>query len=116
MAKKDKAAPAADGAATAEAPAKAEVVKQPSANGVTRPRDGTATGRVWAITDELSKAAGSLVGRADVMKAGEAEGLNPATIATQYGRYRKFYGIKAEPRAAKAEAGAPSEGTAAVEE
>lgn len=87
-------APAAPQAQAEQAP------KQPSQNGVTRPRSGTATGRVWEIADALSGEAGKPVPRGDVMKAGEAEGLNSATIATQYGRWRKFHGLgrySAEP-------------------
>ncbi len=83
--------------------------KQPSANGVTRPKDGTKTGRVWAIADDLSTKAGP-ASRKDVLQAGEAERLNPATIATQYGRWRKFYGLgKAVKAAAATEDGAEVE-------
>ena len=68
---------------------------QPKANDVTRPKDGTKTGQVWAIADKLSQEGDNTVPatRGDVMKAGEAAGLNPATIATQYGRWRKFHGL-----------------------
>jgi hypothetical protein len=66
---------------------------QPSAHGVTRPRSGTATGRVWEIADELSAQAKQPAARADVLKAFESEGGNPATGATQYGRWKKFHGL-----------------------
>ncbi len=94
-------------AATEEVAAPAP--KQPSANGVTRPKDGTKTGNVWAIADKLSTKEGPAA-RKDVMQAGEAEGLNTATIATQYGRWRKFHGLG---RAAKP---AATEDAAEVEE
>jgi hypothetical protein len=84
---------AAAPAAPAPAAQATATPKQPSQNGVTRPRSGTATGRVWEIADSLSQAAGKPVPRGDVMKAGEAEGLNSATIATQYGRWRKFHNL-----------------------
>lgn len=64
--------------------------QMPSNNGVTRPRPGTATGRVWEIADELSKQTGQPAVRAEVLKAFEAEGGNSSTGATQYGRWRKF--------------------------
>jgi len=83
--------------------------KQPAQNGVTRPKAGTKTGRVWEIADELSTSDGPAA-RKDVMAASEAEGLNTATIATQYGRWRKFHGLG---RAAVAVA---AEDTAEVEE
>lgn len=90
MAKKDK----QEDTETVEAPeAKTPAPKQPSQNGVSRPKSGTATGRVWEIADELSKAAGGPAARADVLKAFEAEGGNPATGATQYGRWKKFHGL-----------------------
>lgn len=87
----------------------ATAVAQPQQNGVTRPKDGTKTGRVWEIADELSAQQGSPAPRGDVMKAGEAEGLNPATIATQYGRWRKFHGLGRVTRAASADDGAEVE-------
>ena len=92
------------GTATVEAPP-----KQPSQNGVTRPKTGAKTGRVWEISDELSTSDGPAA-RKDVMAAGEAEGLNSATIATQYGRWRKFHGL------GRAAVAAASEDTAEVEE
>lgn len=79
---------------TVEAPAAAPpVVKQPAQNGVTRPRTGTATGRVWEIADALSAQGGKPAARAEVLKAFEAEGGNSSTGATQYGRWRKFHGL-----------------------
>jgi hypothetical protein len=96
----DGSAPAA--AETAKPAAPAKII----AHGVTRPADGTKTGRVWAIADELSKALGKPVPRADVMKKGEAESINSATIATQYGKWRVFNGLKgvttSEPKPPKA--------------
>lgn len=74
------------------------------ANGVVRPKDGTQTGRIWAISDDLSKKKGSPVERKDVLEQAAAEGLNESTAATQYGRWRKFHGLKGEPRAVKATA------------
>lgn len=76
-------------AAKQEKPKRERIVQ----NDVARPGPGTATGRVWEICDQLSKKAGQPAARGDVMKAGEKEDLNPATIATQYGRWRKFHGL-----------------------
>lgn len=85
---------AAEVPAAAASPAKPAPAPKIQAHGVTRPADGTATGRVWAIADELSKAAGKPIGRGEVMTKGTAEGLNSATIATQYGKWRVFNGLK----------------------
>lgn len=87
-----------------EAEAKEAVAKRPSQNGVTRPADGTLTGRVWEIADELSKAAGEPIGRAAVLAAYIEGGGNPATGATQYGRWKTFNGLKRVAKAPKTEA------------
>lgn len=90
---------------------KAPKIQMPHQNGVTRPKDGTATGRVWAIADELSNALGKPVPRKAVMEKGQAEGINPATIATQYGKWRRFHGLKREEKPAPV-AAAPAQGSA----
>lgn len=115
-------APAApvEGATAVAAPAaQATATAQPKQNGVTRPRSGTATGRVWEIFDALSKSTGKPAARGDVMKQGvDIEKLNPATVATQYGRARKFYGLgryTAENGGTAAPAAASAEDAADVE-
>lgn len=80
-------------AAPEEKPAKPAREKQ---NGVTRPSAGTATGKVWEIADGISNREGRPATRAEVVKAGEEAGLNPATVTTQFGQWRRFYGIKKE--------------------
>lgn len=63
-------------------------------NGVTRPKAGTKTGRVWEIADEKASASGGRARRKDVLAQCEAEELNAATAATQYGRWRKYNGLE----------------------
>lgn len=72
---------------------KPEKIVQPKQNEVSRPKEGTSTGKIWAIVDHLSAAQGSPINRKPVMEACEKEGLNKATVATQYGRWRKFHGL-----------------------
>jgi hypothetical protein len=84
-------------------------------NDVTRPKDGTTTGRVWAIADEISAKNGSPADRKSVIDQVVAEGINASTGATQYGKWRKFHGLvgdAAPGKAPKAEtpAEAPAEG------
>lgn len=87
----------ADAKAQAKADAKAAkeaakaAGKQPSQNGVTRPKAGTTTGKVWDLCDALSSETGvpAIVG--DVMKRGA--GIAEATIRTQYAKWRKFHGV-----------------------
>lgn len=88
---------------------------QPKQNGITRPKSGTATGRVWEISDTISKDKGAPAPRGEVMAAGKAEGLNEATIATQYGRWRKFHGLKTERAVAAAQPAAAPADAAEVE-
>lgn len=78
---------------------KAPVVKD-TVNGVTRPKAGTATGRVWEIADALSKKTKKPIERKAVLEATAGEGINPATAATQYGRWRKYNGLEKEVRQA----------------
>ncbi len=80
--------------AAKEAAKEAAKVVRAVANGVTRPADGTSTARIWQIADEISAKAKAPASRADVLKVAEAEGLNTATCATQYGRWRVFNGLK----------------------
>lgn len=75
----------------APAPEKAPKIQQ---NDVTRPKVGTKTARIWEIADAKSAEAGKPAKRKDVLDAANAEGINVATAATQYGRWRKFNGLK----------------------
>lgn len=96
--------PAAAPAPKPEKPAK--IVQ----NGITRPKDGTATGRVWAIADELSAAAQAPTERKPVLDKAVAEGINIATAATQYVKWCRFYGVeKAKPVAAAPAPAAPAQ-------
>ncbi len=75
-------------------------------NDVTRPKAGTATGRVWEISDDQSSKAGEPAKRKDVIAAFVTEGGNPSTAATQYGRWRKYNGLGRDSKAAAAPAAA----------
>lgn len=69
-------------------------------NGVTRPKAGTDTGRIWEIADSISAASQRPAGRAEVLAEAEKKKLNPATAATQFGRWCKFHGVKPTPKPA----------------
>lgn len=107
MAKKDTAAETE----TAEAaePKKPKIELRTS-NGITEPREGSKTRRIWDIANEIGVETGQPPTLADVKVRAEAEGLNAATIQTQYNRFRKFYGLPPQGRAKKPEA-APAEPT-----
>lgn len=93
----------AEAEAKAAAPAqKAKKEKEPKppratldeAHGVTRPADPLSkTGQVWAMADKLSRNAGRPIERKAVMDALRST-INEATIATQYGKWRHFNGLK----------------------
>jgi hypothetical protein len=99
---------------------KAKEPKEPrasleEAHGVTRPADPLSkTGQVWAMADKLSRAAGRPIERKAVMDALK-ETINVATIATQYGKWRHFNGLKGVrievPAPPKAEETKPPEST-----
>ena len=88
---------------TATAAAAATPAPKDISNGVTRPKAGTATGRVWQICDELSAASNAPAERAQVIAKATAEGINAATVATQHGKWRKYHGLVAASPEAKAE-------------
>lgn len=92
-----------------EAPKAPPKPKGEQRNGITRPADpGSLTGQVWSKADELSRMLKAPVPRADVMKA--LDGIvNPATIATQYGRWREFNGLKGQKIVATREPKPPKE-------
>lgn len=79
---------------TAKAEREAKKSAKVSNFGVTRPSENTKTGRVWAISDSISASKGAPAARKEVMEAATKEGINPATVATQYGRWRKHHGLK----------------------
>jgi hypothetical protein len=83
--------------------------EQETQNGVSRPRPGGATARVWELADEISSREGRPAVRKEVMDQFVAEGGNISTAATQYGRWRKFYGIEAQPRRVHADTDAEVE-------
>lgn len=93
-----------DEATEGQATEAAAAVVKVQQNGVTRPKDGTTTGRVWAIADEISAKKGEPADRKTVIEQVVAEGINASTGATQYGKWRKFHGLVGEAspgRAAK---------------
>lgn len=98
MAKATKNAPAA--VEEKAKPAKAEKPKREASeksNGIARPKADTVVGKIWAIADGLSNLklkTPKIAPRKDVLTAAENEGINPSTAATQYGRWRRFHGIK----------------------
>ena len=65
-------------------------------NDVTRPKACTKTGRIWEIADTMSAQEGVPVARKKVLEAAMDEGINAATAATQYGRWRRYHGLRAE--------------------
>lgn len=91
--------------AAKEAEKAAKAAKKVKQNGIVRPSPDTATGKIWGFADKLSKEKGSPARRKDVLEAAAAAGINTTTAATQYGRWCKFYGVKAErePAASKEE-------------
>ena len=84
---------AAKEAAKAEKAEKALVAKMPEQNGIRRPKPDTETGKVWGLADSISASLGQPTPIANLLVAGQAQGLNDSTIRTQYARWRAFHGI-----------------------
>lgn len=106
MARKPKETAAVAPAPVAAPAEKPPVVKQPEQHGVTRPKEGTQTGKVWTTIDAML-VDGVIPRRKDVIARLTAEGMNPATVSTQYGKYRKFHGLGPEPKEVEPEAPVP---------
>jgi hypothetical protein len=78
-------------------PAKAkETPAKVTQNGITMPRPGTTTGRVWEIADDISHKTNTPAVRKDVLEQAIEEGINSSTAATQYGQWCKFHGLTKE--------------------
>lgn len=93
--------------------AEREANRQPESNGVRRPKPETATGKVWALADAISAETGEPARIKPLLERGLAQGLNDATIKTQYARWRKHYGV--EGRLASADAPAAEAGSTGTE-
>lgn len=80
-------------------------IERETANGVTRPKAGSATGTVWQIADDISAKKKAPATRAEVMEVATAEphNINEATVATQFQRWRTFFGIERQAPAPKPE-------------
>ena len=61
--------------------------------GVTHPKEGTTTHKVWSLAHKLSNQFGTYATKKQVLEAAKEEGLNPATVATQYSLWSKFHGL-----------------------
>jgi cobalamin biosynthesis Mg chelatase CobN len=79
--------------AKAAAVAAKEAGKMPEQNGVRRPKPETTCGKCWAEYDRLASERGGVAAIGDAKPALEAQGINEATIRTQYAHWRKFNGI-----------------------
>ena len=67
------------------------------------PASGTATGRVWAIADEISTIKQRPALRNEVVNAARKETINPSTAATQYSRWAKYNNLAKMKRAKELE-------------
>lgn len=86
-----------------KAPKEPKAEKTPKAaaekrNGITRPAAGTVTGSIWAAADKLSAKLKRPPLKKEVTEALPAD-INASTVATQYGKWRRFYGLARETRA-----------------
>ena len=62
-------------------------------NGVVRPSEGTKTGRIWSICEEIGNKTNAAPKRGAVIEQAVAENLGAGTASTQFGRFCKYWGI-----------------------
>lgn len=80
------------------APAQPKAPKPPRAPGApaTRPKEGTSTGKVWSIADEVRAEMPDLTGkdlRAEINKRCTEAGVNAGTVNVQYGKWKSSVGL-----------------------
>ena len=61
-----------------------------STSGTKRPKPETTSGRIWAQCDLILNAVGFASVKSDIMDWGVTEDINPSTVRTQYGHWRRF--------------------------
>lgn len=75
--------------AKAPKPAKEPKVKAEKVNGIAQPKAGSTSATIWGFAEALGKE----VTRGKVIEKAKAAGINEATAATQYARWRSFNGL-----------------------
>jgi len=76
--------------------------KMPMQNDVRRPKPESTCGKCWSVYDQLSAERGAPCAIADAKKVLDAQGINEATIRTQYAHWRKFNGVSGRVEAVAA--------------
>ncbi len=64
------------------------IPRAPGGDAPSRPKEGTATGRVWSTADDITAERGQVAGRQEVIAACEKLGINASTASTQYGKWK----------------------------
>lgn len=67
--------------------------QMPIQNDIRRPRPGTQCAQLWDAYDSASTEKQAPVAIGDIMEHLLSQGFNPATIRTQYARWRQFHGV-----------------------
>jgi len=62
-------------------------------NGVTMPRIGTKTRKVWEIATQISEKENRPCTRVEILSACDEEGIPNGTASTQYSHWRKYHGL-----------------------
>jgi hypothetical protein len=62
-------------------------------NGVRAPMPGGLCDRAWQACADLHAQLGRVPRRAEAVAHGASSGLNPGNVATEYGYWRRFYGL-----------------------
>lgn len=105
------AAEAAKAEAAAKKLAAKEAAKQPTQNGITRPRPGGKCAAAWDVFDAISAQKKSPCTIQEALDLSRTRGQNDGNVKTEYARWRKFHGVTGRIVAPKAEV-APAAQTA----
>jgi membrane protein involved in colicin uptake len=80
--------------AKAKKAADREASKQPTQNGIRRPKPEGACGKAWALFDRLSQAKGAPVAAAEIrVELAKGTELNVGNVKAEYPRWKKFHGL-----------------------
>jgi hypothetical protein len=93
---------AAKAAKAAEAEQNKAANKMPEQNGIRKPKPDSACGKAWSVFDAASAARGEPASISETLPIATGQGINEATVRTQYARWRKFHNVSGRIEAPKA--------------
>jgi membrane protein involved in colicin uptake len=72
---------------------KKEVTPSLKQNGITMPKEGSQSRKIWDICNKLSEVKGSVIERKKLMGSTDVTEFNSTTVSVQFGKWKTFYGL-----------------------